>query len=86
MSLSSLKQLKRSVDYWDHLLVVMTVRKLDKSTQREWESQMCKEKVPPTFKMFKEFLEQRIVMLESLNVLLPNSSTKKPAHGAVERF
>ena len=40
---------------------------------------MCKAKVPPTLQMFKEFLEQRIVMLKSLHVL-PNSTTKKPAN------
>ena len=80
-ALSSLKQLKRSVEHWDDLLVVMTVRKLDKSSQREWESQMCKEKMPPTFKVLKEFLEQRIIMLESLHVQ-PNSTFKKPAISA----
>ena len=78
-ALSSLKQLHRPVDHWDDVLVVMTVRKLDKSTQREWESQMCKQKVPPTLQMFKEFLKQRIIMLESLHVL-PNSTIKKPAN------
>ena len=52
----------------------MTVCKMDKSTQGEWESQICKEKMPPTFKTLQQFLEQQIVMLESLHVL-PNSIT-----------
>ena len=47
-ALSSLKQLHRSEDHWDDLLVVC---KLHKSTQRERESQMYKEKMPTTFEM-----------------------------------
>ena len=70
------KQLKRSVNHWGDLIVVMTVRKLDKSTQCEWVSQMCKEKMTLTFKMLQEFFEQQIVMLESPCVL-PNATVNK---------
>ena len=55
---------------------MLTVREFDKSTQRDRKLQMSKEKMPLTFKMLQEFLEQRIVMLESLQVL-PNSTVNK---------
>ena len=63
----------------------MTVRKLDESTQRELESQMCKENKPLIFKMLQEFHEQRIVMLESLPVL-PKSTVKVVGHWSLRHL
>ena len=67
------------MDYWDDLLLVMVVlavRKMDKSAQCKWETRTCKEKMPPTFQTLQKFFEQRTIMLESLQV--PNSTVKRP--------
>ena len=55
---SLLKQLKLSVNHWNDLLVVMTVRKLNKSTQREREVRCARKKCRWPLKHCRIFLSK----------------------------
>ena len=71
-SLNSLKQLDRSTDQWDDLLVIIIARKLDVDTRREWDKNSCTLKEISTMKDLTEFINLRINILERFE-----SSTSK---------
>lgn len=72
--------LGRPVDNWDDWLVFGTTQKLDAVSHKEWEMKIGSSKELPTFEQLREFLEQRIGVLEAIDVsdrkAQPSKSTK----------
>lgn len=69
-NLRALGSLGEPVKHWDTLLIYLVTRKLDNVTYREWEqhkSRMDKE-VIITFDAFMQFLRDRAVLLETLDL------------------
>ncbi|XP_071581131.1 uncharacterized protein [Temnothorax nylanderi] len=74
IAIQSLKNLGRSVDAWDDILVYLLVQRLDKFTRKAWELQLGDTSEYPTYDRLDKFLLSRIRALE--NVLPALSQVK----------
>lgn len=61
----ALKALKRPVDQWDDWLIYITTNKLDKTTNKEWESTITTNHIP-SFQELLNFLSQKCNTLEAI--------------------
>lgn len=71
----ALNALEQSTEHWDALLIYLISSRLDNVTARQWEKQ-CVDNELPTLEEFKEFLNSRASLLETLD------SNNKEAHKA----
>jgi len=62
----ALKNLGRSVDTWDDILVYLIVQKFDKTTRKAWELQLGDTDQYPSYELLEQFLASRIRALENL--------------------
>lgn len=62
----ALKNLGRSVDTWDDILVYLIVQKFDKTTRKAWELQLGDTDQYPSYEVLEQFLASRIRALENL--------------------
>ncbi|XP_071577042.1 uncharacterized protein [Temnothorax nylanderi] len=74
IAIQSLKNLGRSVEAWDDILVYLLVQRLDKFTRKAWELQLGDTSEYPTYDRLDKFLLSRIRALENV---LPASSQVK---------
>ncbi|XP_071580238.1 uncharacterized protein [Temnothorax nylanderi] len=63
----ALNALGQSTDHWDALLIYLISSKIDSTTAREWEKQ-CADYELPTLDDFKDFLNSRANLLETLEL------------------
>ncbi|CAL1682523.1 unnamed protein product [Lasius platythorax] len=66
-TLRALNALGQSTEHWDALLIYLISGKIDNITAREWERQ-CAENELSTLEKFKDFLNQRANLLETLEL------------------
>ncbi|XP_076658785.1 uncharacterized protein LOC143362467 [Halictus rubicundus] len=79
--LSVLKNLGCSTDKWDHLIVHLMSRKLDKLSLREWEMTQGESTAYPTYASLDKFLVARIRSLEIIQ-LAPNLNSRASPHSS----
>jgi len=63
----ALNSLEQSTEHWDALLIYLISSKIDSVTAREWEKQ-CVDNELPSLQQFKEFLNTRASLLETLEL------------------
>lgn len=75
--LNSLKNLQLPVNYWDAIIIYLTVSKLDTESHRLWEQLTAIEKEElPSFDTLKDFLETRFRSLEMIEHTTKPNRTK----------
>ncbi|XP_071580176.1 uncharacterized protein [Temnothorax nylanderi] len=74
IAIQSLRNLGRSVDTWDDILVYLLAQKLDKGTRKAWELKLGDTLEYPTYDQLDRFLISQIRALENI---LPASSPAK---------
>ena len=67
-ALRCLKNINRSTQDWEDVMVFWAVRKLDMSSLKEWERHLGFEIHYPTFKRLYDFLARRVRTLEAIQL------------------
>ncbi|XP_046629052.1 uncharacterized protein LOC124309434 [Neodiprion virginianus] len=75
-ALGALKSLGSPIEYWDHILVYMTARKLDSESLKAWEINIGAQTDPASFDDLEQFLFSRVRALEAVDRV----STSPKAH------
>ncbi|XP_046417532.1 uncharacterized protein LOC124178336 [Neodiprion fabricii] len=75
-ALGALKSLGSPIEYWDHILVYMTARKLDSESLKAWEINIGAQTDPASFDDLEQFLFSRVRALEAVDRV----STSRKAH------
>ncbi|XP_046615350.1 uncharacterized protein LOC124302827 [Neodiprion virginianus] len=66
-ALGALKSLGSPIEYWDHILVYMTARKLDFESLKAWEINIGAQTDPASFDDLEQFLFSRVRALEAVD-------------------
>ncbi|XP_029679591.1 uncharacterized protein LOC115245422 [Formica exsecta] len=82
-ALNALKSLGAPVQHWDHLLVHLTVQRLDPSTREAWEVKLGSTTDPPSYKDIRTFLTGRARAMESMEF---GTSSCSPADKPTRTF
>ncbi|XP_070171154.1 uncharacterized protein [Polyergus mexicanus] len=83
-ALNALESLGAPVQHWDHLLVHLTVQRLDPSTREAWEVKLGSTTDPPSYKDIRTFLTGRARAMESMEFgTLSVSPSDNPASPAL---
>lgn len=77
MSIQALRNLDRSVDTWDDMLVYLVTRSLDPITRKAWELKLGDNVDYPSYADLDKFLEARVRALEAI----PSSATATHKRG-----
>lgn len=65
-SIDALKNMDCPTEQWNHILVFVTVHKLDISTRKAWELSLGSKTTYPTFEALEEFIVNKIHALEAI--------------------
>jgi len=94
--IAALESLGQPTEYWDAWLVTVILRKVDQSTNHEWQLRR-KDTNLPTYSELEEFIASRCIAFESSETLDSNvggetqkystniSNSKKPNHGVTRK-
>jgi len=82
--IQALRNLGRSVDTWDDMLIYLLVQKLDKSTRKAWELQLGDTAECPSYKQLEQFFASRIRALKNILPTTVKNKTKKQNSASVQ--
>ncbi|XP_071582337.1 uncharacterized protein [Temnothorax nylanderi] len=84
VAVQALRNLGRSVDTWDDILVYLIVQKFDKVTRKAWELQLGDTLEYPSYEQLEQFLAARIRAFENILPVLPSPKGSKQNSTSVQ--